>query len=182
MNILHLLIIFLSTLVLVIIGFAGFDSLQQFFAGRPGNQIYFGVHVAAAFSAYFCFAFSFIAGLLYLYQDHLLKKHKPVQGMSLEALEKGVFGGLLAGLPILTLALFSGFAWLKTEFGTFWLWNSKLISSVLAWLIYTALFYFHFFSAVRGRKMVILSVLAFSSILLIFLGLSFFDAQIHRVQ
>ncbi|MBI4970608.1 MAG: cytochrome c biogenesis protein CcsA [Candidatus Omnitrophica bacterium] len=140
---------------------------------------YFIVHVAAAVVAYISFAFSFIAGLFYLYQDWQLKHRRLVKGPSLEAMERLSFNGLLIGLPVLTAALISGFIWLKMDFGTLWFWNSKLTSSVFAWLVYSVLFYFHYVSGVHGRKMVILSVCAFSLIVFIFLGMNFFEAQIH---
>ncbi|GEM_PF-3580565 len=179
MNILFPFVIFIAMFLIAVIGFAGFDSFKVLASVTPMPSLYFPAHVTAAFLAYFCFAFSFVAGLLYLNQDRALKNRQLTKGPSLETLEKWVFRGLLAGLPLLTVALLSGFVWLKNEFGTFWLWNAKLISSVFAWVIYLVLFYFHFVSSVHGRKMVILSVFAFSLILVTFLGLTFFDMQLH---
>lgn len=143
------------------------------------NSPYFFIHVFAAVIAYISFAFSFIAGLFYLYQDAQLKQHRLAKGPSLEVLERLVFRGLLIGLPVLTAALISGFIWMKNDFGTLWIWNSKITSSIVAWLVYSAIFYFHYVSGVHGRKMVILSVCAFSLIVFIFLGMNLFEAQIH---
>lgn len=143
------------------------------------NSPYFFIHVIAAIIAYVSFAFSFLAGIFYLYQDAQLKQHRLVKGPSLEALERLVFTGLLIGLPVLTVALISGFIWMKNDFGTLWLWNSKITSSIVAWFVYSAIFYFHYVSGVHGRKMVILSVCAFSLIIFIFLGMNLFEAQIN---
>jgi len=143
---------------------------------------YFWIHIVAAAIAYFSFTFAFIAGLLYLYQDWQLKHRRLTKGPSLETIEKIMFRALLVGLPVLTVALVSGFIWLKWEFGTFWLWNSKVMASVFAWVVYTALFYFHYVSNIHGRKVVILCVFAFSLILVIFLGMSLFEAQIRAYR
>lgn len=135
----------------------------------------FQIHLGTALLAYLLFALSFLTGLVYLFQDWQLKHRrvgKSFQALpSLEQLEKIIFRTLLAGLPILTVALISGFAWLKIEKGTFWVWNSKITSSLFAWVVYSALFYFHFVSSIRGRKVVLLNVLAFTLIVFTLLGM-----------
>ena len=139
-------------------------------------QPYFWIHLFAAILAYVSFGVSFVAGLVYLYQDWRLK-HRSIGGAvfqklpSLEGVERLIFRTLWVGLPLLTLALISGFIWLKIEFGTLWIWNSKITASIFAWIVYSALFYFHYISSIRGRKVVVLNVLAFILIVFTFVGL-----------
>lgn len=146
------------------------------------SSAYFWIHIIAATIAYLSFTFAFVAGLVYLYQDWQLKNHRLAKGPSLEQVERVMFRALLVGLPVLTVALLSGFIWLRQEFGTFWLWNSKVMASVFAWIVYSALFYFHYVSNIHGRKVVVLCVFAFSLILVIFLGMSLFEAQVHAYR
>jgi len=165
------------------LGLFGFSDLTEI--DQITNVFFFG-HIITALAAYVSFSFSFILGLVYLFQDRQLKKHQlgiMFQKIpSLDVIERWVFRGLLLGLPLLTVALLSGFFWMKAEFDTFWLWNSKLISSVFAWIVYTVLFYFHFISSIHGRKLIFLNVLAFLMIIITFLGMNLFESQILQIQ
>ncbi len=173
-----LVVIFI--VVLGVVNFLGMDSLQS----TEAQSYFLKVHIITAFLAYGSFAFSFLVGLIYLFQDWQLKKRLLSQIFhrlpSLEIMERWIFRGLLFGLPMLTLALVSGFVWMNSEFGTFWIWNSKVISSVFAWVVYSFLFYFHFISALHGRKVIFLSVFAFVTILIVFLGMNLFESQIRE--
>lgn len=180
------LVLSVLTLFILILGVLGFSSLNslRFLAGAQASfNIYLFAHVLTAMLAYACFALSFIAGLIYLFQDLQLKRRQVGSAFqrlpSLEGVERFIFRTLSAGLPLLTVALLSGFVWMKSELGTFWLWNSKITASLFAWVVYAALFYFHFVSSIHGRRMVILAVLAFTLILFVFLGMNLFEMQVE---
>ena len=145
---------------------------------------WFVVHVVAAFLAYASFALSFVGALLYLVQNRELKSKSAGNFYQklppLEILETVVYRTIILGFPLLTAALASGFIWTKKVFGVFWRWDSKVLLSTLTWLIYLAILYVHYISSVRGRKVVMVSILAFCFVLLTFLGVNFFENSIHN--
>ena len=145
---------------------------------------WFKIHVLAAFFAYASFALSFVGALLYLVQNRELKLkrvgtfyHKLP---SLEILETVVYRTIILGFPLLTVALASGFIWTKEMFGVFWRWDPKFVLSTITWLTYLAMLYVHYISSFRGRKVVMISIVAFCFVLITFLGVNFFESSVHN--
>lgn len=145
---------------------------------------WFVIHVVTAFFAYASFALSFVGALLYLVQNRVLKSKKVDTFYHklppLEVLETVVYRTIILGFPLLTLALLSGFIWTKQVFQVFWRWDPKFILSTLTWLIYLAILYAHYVFSFRGRKVVVISILAFGCVLLTFLGVNFFESSVHN--
>ncbi len=90
-------------------------------------QRIFYFHVPVAWTAFFAFFITFIAGILYLV------KRKPhwdfVAAASAEI-----------GLVFTTLVLVTGSIWAKPVWGVWWTWDARLTSSLVLWLIYVAYF------------------------------------------
>lgn len=144
---------------------------------------WFAVHVLAAFFAYASFALSFVGALLYLVQNHELKRRRSSTFYHklppLEVLETVVYRTIVLGLPLLTGALASGFLWSKEMFGAFWHWEPKFVLSVATWVFYLAILLAHYLYAFRGKKVVLVSILAFGFVLCTFLGVNLFESTLH---
>ena len=135
---------------------------------------YFVIHILSAFFAYASFTLSFAAGILYLIQHHELKvKHTGRfyhKLPSLEELEKLIYQPILWGLPLLIFAVAIGLFWAKSVFGVFWIFDPKTVAVIVTALLYFAIVYLHYISAVRGKRVVVFSLVAFAFVLFSFMG------------
>ena len=147
------------------------------------HNTYFLLHTLSAFFGYASFALSFIAGILYLVQDYVLK-HKVAGNIydklpSLEDLERLSFRTILWGILLLGGAIATGALWSKNVFGTLWLWEPKSFASLLTWCAYLGIIYLREFSLVKGTQLMRFAVIAFLLVLFTFLGTSVFQAGLH---
>lgn len=142
---------------------------------------YFAVHIAGAFFAYASFTLSFAAGLLYLIQCRELKvKHTGRlyhKLPSLEELEKLIYQPILWGVPLLVAAVAIGLVWAKSVYGEFWLFDPKTLAIGLTLGLYGVILYLHYISSMRGKRVVVLSLVAFVFVLFSFVGTRFIDGS-----
>lgn len=142
---------------------------------------YFVVHILGAFFAYASFTLSFTAGILYLIQHHELKvKHTSRfyhKLPSLEELEKLIYQPILWGLPLLVFAVAVGVLWAKSAFGVYWIFDPKTLAVLVTALLYFAILYLHYISAVRGKRVVVFSLIAFALVLFSFVGTRFIQGS-----
>ncbi|MBI3314143.1 MAG: cytochrome c biogenesis protein CcsA [Candidatus Omnitrophica bacterium] len=142
---------------------------------------YFVVHILSAFFAYASFTLSFAAGILYLIQNHELKVKRTGrfhhQLPSLEELEKLIYQPIVWGLPLLVFAMGIGFLWAKSAFGVYWIYDPKTLAVIVTALLYLAILYLHYISAMRGKRVVVFSLVAFALVLFSFVGTRFIQGS-----
>ncbi len=164
-------------------------GLLRFHAGQtslpsPLNP-YFALHLGTAFFAYASFSLSFAAAVLYLVQHRELKRKKGGTFYhrlpSLEALEGLIYQPMAWGVFLLALAIGIGFLWSKSAFGTYWLWEPKTIATLGITLFYLGLVYVHYGRASRGKRPVVLSLIAFAFVFLNFFGTNFLGKGLHQL-
>ncbi len=101
----------------------------------------FMVHVFTALLGYSGLAVSAVYGLLYLMLFYDIKKHRfgliYKQLPSLEIMASFTYRSASLGLAFLTVAMVGGFALLMRVYGTYWSWDPKLMTTCIAWLIYS---------------------------------------------
>lgn len=150
-----------------------------------GNPL-FSVHIVAAFFAYAAFTISFSAGTLYLIQNHELKSKKPGTFYhklpSLEQLEQLIYRPMLWGAFLLVFSAVIGFVWSKIAFGEFLIFEPKTIATVLTVVLYGAILYFRFLASLRAKQGAVLSLIAFSLVILSFLGTRFIEGSHHYLR
>ena len=146
---------------------------------------YFILHLGTAFFAYASFTLSFTAAVLYLIQHRELKRKRGGTFYhrlpSLEALEGLIYQPMAWGVFLLALAIGIGFLWSKSAFGTFWLWEPKTITTVGIGLIYLLLTYIHYGAVSRGKRVVVMSLVAFALVFLNFFGTNFLGKGFHQL-
>ncbi len=164
-------------------------GLLRFNAGQtslptPLNP-YFILHLGTAFFAYASFTLSFVAGVLYLIQHHELKRKRGGTFYhrlpSLEALEGLIYQPMAWGVFLLLLAVGIGMLWAKSAFGTYWLWEPKTLGTLLTAFFYLVLVYVHYGAASRGKRVVVISLLAFAFVFLNFFGVNLFGKGHHQL-
>jgi ABC-type transport system involved in cytochrome c biogenesis permease subunit len=153
--------------------------------GRTSEAVdaWTSVHAALVLLGYGAFGLSAIAGLMFLTQDHDLRFRKlravfslmpPIERLSM------VIGRLaVAGFTLLTLGMLVGAVWARKPVGISLLADTKVIWSVLVWMLYGLLLIMRWRSAQGGRRIAWASVGIFAFVMLTFWGTNLLSV-VHR--
>lgn len=150
----------------------------------PVLQSYWlGIHTTLAFLGNAAFATACGIGIMYLLQDHFLKK-KHLGGLfrklpSIQILDEINHRLITIGFPLLTLAIITGALWAESSWGSYWRWDPKEVWSLITWLLYALVLHIRAVAGWRGRKAAILSITGFCMVLFTFYGVNFLLKSIH---
>lgn len=86
-------------------------------------QKIFYLHVSAAIAAYACFTVVLIAGVIFLRTENY-------------AADRWARAGALVGVIFTTVTLVMGSIWARKVWGAFWVWDPRLTSTLVLWIIY----------------------------------------------
>ncbi len=141
------------------------------------------VHVTLAFLGNAFFALAFFLGIMYVIQEHYLKKRK-LKGLffilpSLESIDELNYKCLQYGFPLLTLAIITGAIWSQHSLGSYWMWRPRQIWSLITWFLYAALLHGRLTAGWRGRKAAIFSGTAFMILLGSFIIINLISGGSH---
>jgi ABC-type uncharacterized transport system permease subunit len=174
--------LFVLPLVLALVVVAGLFASRTVTLGEwRGPTAFWGAThgiflLAGAVST--CVAFA--AGLMYLVQANRLKhKRRPRFGFALPSLEQSERlnrGAITLAFPLLTFGLLIGVILdLATRRGAAGMplsWTDpKVVSATLMWLVFAVLLHARFRPAMRGRSVMLLTILAFAFLVFTFVGL-----------
>lgn len=124
-------------------------------------QRIFYLHVPSAWIGFFSFFVVFVASALYL-----LKRERKWDAIALSAAEIGVL--------FTTLVLVTGPLWAKSAWGTFWVWDARLTTTLVLWLIYVG--YLMLRTSVdetkRAPMAAVLGIVGFLDVPIIFLSVT----------
>jgi cytochrome c-type biogenesis protein CcsB len=139
------------------------------------------VHSSLAFLSYATFAVAFGAAIMYLIQEHFLKKKRlgPLYQKlpSLDILDEINYRCLTFGFPLLTVAIITGAIWAETAWGTYWSWDPKETWSLITWFIYAALLHGRLTTGWRGKRAALFSIVGFFVLLFTFLGVNLLPSE-----
>jgi len=139
------------------------------------------VHSTLAFISYATFAVAFGAAIMYLIQEHFLKKKRlgPLYQKlpSLDILDEINYRCLTFGFPLLTVAIITGAIWAETAWGTYWSWDPKETWSLITWFIYAALLHGRLTTGWRGKRAALFSIVGFFVLLFTFLGVNLLPSE-----
>jgi heme exporter protein C len=97
--------------------YAPTDALQG-----PVQRIFY-LHVSSGIAAFGCFAVVLVAGVRYLWKESV-------------AADRLARGAALVGVVFTTVTLVMGMLWGKPIWGAFWVWDARLTSTLVLWIIY----------------------------------------------
>ena len=134
-------------------------------------------------------AVAFAAGLMYLFQSRRLKLKQPNRfGFVLPSLEQSERlnrGGVAVAFPTLTIGLIIGvvLSWaVRANDRAIIAWTDpKVLSGLAMWLVFAALAHAHFRWAMRGRRVMILSIVAFGFLIFALVGVDFLLPTAHGI-
>lgn len=148
---------------------------------KPGGPLtlvlrtrWFETHVISSFAAYALFTLAFSGALLYLIYDFKkkdegeLKKFQDIAGRS-----------VLWGFFFFSASMFAGAVWAYLAWGTYWLWEPKVIWSFIVWFYYAGAMHAYYVRQWRGRGLAVATVIGFFVVLFTYLGVSMLMRSSH---
>ncbi len=149
-------------------------TLGTFFVGeaQPERRLpasFIGLHVMSSLVGFAMFLLACGAAVLYLVQERRLKSKKLPEGglPALDALDRAVHRFLVAGFPLLTLAVVTGTVWARTfEQGSL----EDVLRNVLSyatWLLFGAVLLLRVVAGWRGRRAAYGTVAGFACVLVV---------------
>lgn len=144
------------------------------------------VHVVLAFLGNAFFALAFFFSIMYMIQEHYLKKRR-LKGLfyilpSLGVIDELNYRCLQYGFPLLTLAIITGAVWSEYALGSYWQWKPRQIWSLITWILYAALLHGRLTAGWRGRKAALLSTVAFMVLVGSFILINAFLGGAHGIS
>jgi cytochrome c-type biogenesis protein CcsB len=138
-------------------------------------------HIASIFLGYTAFFLTFVAAIMYLFQERELKSKRPrafyYRLPSLEVCDELYSRSLVFGLPFLSLGILTGFVWASRMWKGPWEFDPKILASLVTWLVYLVLFSTRLSGAWRGRRSAYLAIFGFIAMMVTFLGISLLSGQ-----
>ncbi len=153
-----------------------YDPSNSIPPALQSNWIY--IHTPLIFLGYAALFISFAGAVMYLIQERELKsKHHSSFFHRLPALaicDDLSYRSLAIGFPLITLGIISGALWAQSAWGTVWGGDLKIQLSLFTWFIYLLLINYRLIAGWRGKKAAYLGIAGFISVLISFLGATYF--------
>jgi len=133
-------------------------------------------HVITCFFGYAAFAIACGLGFMYLLKG--LEKGEN-SGPFLrflprrEILDELTYHSVVIGFIFLTLGIITGSVWAYSAWGSYWSWDPKETWSLITWLIYAAMLHSRFLRGWKGKRMAIMSIIGFVSVLFTYFGVNY---------
>ena len=173
--------LFALPIALGLLIYAGLDSSTRGsgWSDWRGRVAFWGtVHGVFLLAGAVSTCLAFVAGLMYLAQlSRLKRKQSPARGISLPSLEQSERlnrGAIMFAFPLLTLGLFIGVILALASRGDggvrLALNDPKVLSGAVMWLVFAALLNARFRPSMRGRRVVVLTMVAFAFLVFAWVG------------
>ncbi|MBI3755951.1 MAG: cytochrome c biogenesis protein CcsA [Deltaproteobacteria bacterium] len=135
---------------------------------------WFETHVISSFAAYALFTLAFAGAVLYLVSElrttnyELKKAFQDIANRS-----------ILWGFCFFSASMFAGAVWAYLAWGTYWLWEPKVIWSFIVWFYYAGAMHAYYVKEWRGKGLAIATVVGFFVVLFTYLGVSVLMKSSH---
>ncbi len=144
------------------------------------------LHVATALLGDGIFAIAFIAGVMYLIQEHQIKTKRLgafyTRLPSLNSLDSINHQAVNYGFLLLTIGMITGSILAQGAHGSYWLWDPKEVWSLITWLCYAALLHQRMAVGWRGRRSALMSIGCFLILIFTFIGVNFLMEGYHSFE
>jgi ABC-type transport system involved in cytochrome c biogenesis permease subunit len=170
-----MLTMFASVTALAFMGYASLSTsvdraIQPLIPALQSNWLH--IHVFTCFIAYAAFALSFFAGLLSLFPEGALLPSR-------ETLDEVNYRSVMVGFPMLTAGIMTGAVWAHYAWGSYWSWDPKETWSLITWIVYALFLHARFVRGWQGRRMALLTVIGFMSVIFTYFGVNFILSGLH---
>jgi len=134
------------------------------------------IHVITCFFGYAALTIACGLGFMYLLKG-LAKVERPRLFLRLlpgrEIVDELTYHSVVIGFIFLTLGIITGSVWAYSAWGSYWSWDPKETWSLITWFIYAAMLHSRFVRGWKGKRMAIMSIIGFASVLFTYFGVNY---------
>lgn len=134
-----------------------------------------GVHVTLSMLGTVGFAVAFVAGIMYLIQDGLLKSKRfnvlYAKLPPLDFLDRLNQQSIVLGFPLLTLGIITGAISAEFARGTYLSWNPEQVWALITWIFYFGVLLGRLTVGWRAKRAAYLTIIGFAGVVLTFVGI-----------
>jgi ABC-type transport system involved in cytochrome c biogenesis permease subunit len=158
------------------------QPVPQTFAG-----LWFGLHIGSLFVSIALLAMAFGSGVTYLYLEKKIKTKARFKGLSkdlpsLYTCDRVNHISVMAGFPLYTVGILSGFIWAAFTWKRMFSWDPKEVISLIIWLIFAYLFHQRLAIGWNGRKPAKTAIWLFVLVIASMMFINFFVPTHHQFQ
>lgn len=119
--------------------------------------MFFGLHIGTLFLSFGLLAMAFGAGVIFLRLERKIKSKEPLNNFDKDMPALATFDrvnhvAVMAGFPLYTIGMASGFVWARLAWGRLLSADPKEIVSIFVWFVFAWLFHQRLAQGWRGRK------------------------------
>ncbi len=140
------------------------------------------LHAFVLFVSYAAFAVAVATGIGFLVQERWLKRKDPRIlrcPLPLELLDRVNLWAVIVGSILFLTGMGMGSVLARARWGSFWSGDPKEIWSLLTLAAYAGILALRWSAALRGRRVVWLSVMSFLLVVITFVGVNTFTGSRH---
>jgi len=133
-------------------------------------------HVITCFFGYAAFTIACGLGFIYLLKGlERGQRSRPFLRFlpDREVLDELSHHSVVIGFIFLTLGIITGSVWAYSAWGSYWSWDPKETWSLITWLIYASMLHSRLVRGWRGKRMAIMSIIGFASVLFTYFGVNY---------
>jgi len=153
-------------------------TLRPIFKG-----LWLPLHVTTSLLGDGIFVIAFIAGIMYLIQEHQIKTKRLgafySRLPSLNTLDSINHHAISYGFLFLTIGMITGSIVAQGAHGSYWRWDPKEVWSLITWLCYAILLHQRMAIGWRGRRSALMSIGCFFILIFTFLGVNLLMEGYH---
>ena len=132
------------------------------------------VHVTLSMLGTVGFAIAFVAGVMYLIQDGLLKSKRfnvlYSKLPALDFLDRLNQQSIVTGFPLLTLGIITGALYAEVSLGSYLSWNPEQTWALVTWVFYFVVLTGRLTVGWRAKRAAYLTIIGFAGVILTFIG------------
>ena len=179
----HVLGSFVLPLALIFLASAAALPNQEHSLDPVLRNVWVTIHTTLSLLGIIAFALAFVAGLMYLIEERLLKS-KQFNALyhklpSLEILDQLNQRAILFGFPLLTLGILTGALSAEHAWGSYWNWDPKQTLTLATWLFYLVVLHGRITVGWRAKKGAYLAVIGFVCVIFTFVGVNLLGRGQH---
>lgn len=146
---------------------------------QPNIQnLWLGVHTTLTVLGIVFFTLAFVAGIIYILQERLLKSKRLnvlyYKLPSLDILDDLNQRSIYLGFPLLTLGILTGIILNSFVEGAYFSWDPKQILTFIIWFFYLAMLHGRLTVGWRAKKAAYLAIIGFVGVIFTFVGVNHF--------
>jgi ABC-type transport system involved in cytochrome c biogenesis permease subunit len=136
---------------------------------------WFETHVISSFAAYALFTLSFSSALFYL--SYKIKGHDDEKLMTFQNITSR---SIMWGFLFFSASMFAGAVWGYLAWGTYWMWEPKIIWSFIVWFFYAGAMHAYYVKQWRGTGLNVATIIGFFIVLFTYLGVGLLMKSSHN--